>query len=130
MAEDFSEYLDKKLEEISPSNYLDTLDRGRPYEGQPHTDLGERGKTEVKGITFRDLRDCFFRAAFAGSGLLPEEYPKSIYDLPWGELDPIAVQQNLTCWVEKYMGIYPNVPELIEDNNDGREQDGNSGVQT
>lgn len=31
------------------------MKRDRRYNRQPHTDTGERGKTEIKGITFRDL---------------------------------------------------------------------------
>ncbi|MFW6272882.1 MAG: hypothetical protein ACOC2U_03785, partial [bacterium] len=34
----------------------------RPYNGQPHTDQGERGRTEVKGLTMRDIQDCFVKA--------------------------------------------------------------------
>jgi hypothetical protein len=32
--------------------------RDRPYDGQPHTDQGERGKTLVNGLTIRDVIDC------------------------------------------------------------------------
>jgi hypothetical protein len=35
--------------------------RDRPYNGQPHTDTGVRGMTEIRGVTFRDMRDCFIR---------------------------------------------------------------------
>lgn len=37
-------------------------DRERPYDGQPWTDNGIRGQSEVKGVTFRDIRDCLIRA--------------------------------------------------------------------
>jgi len=43
--------------------------RDRPYTGQPHTDTGTRGKTEIKGITFRDIRDCFIRAYCLSMGV-------------------------------------------------------------
>ena len=107
--------LKEVFEEISPSDYLSTLVNDRPYNGQPHTDTGERGKTEIKGITFRDLRDCFIRGAFHASGLSPEDYPKSLYELNWNEMDVLAVYQNMSCEVEKKMGIYPNVEKLVRE---------------
>lgn len=97
-------------------------------EGQPHTDTGERGRTEVKGVTFRDLRDCYVRAYCLAMGAAhPNNMPyydeamkgenavlceQDIYSLK-GEPDPIAVFQNFSCEVEKLMGIYPNVPKLV-----------------
>jgi hypothetical protein len=101
------------LEGISPSSLAAHLDRDRPYDGQPHTDHGERGKTLVEGLTFRDLRDCFIRGCYESSGLPMEQWPGSVHDLPWDEMDIIAVAQNMSCNVEKYMGIYPNVPRRI-----------------
>ena len=115
MAKKFIDKIADAIERASPSDYLTTLDRSREYDGQPWTDLGERGRTEIKGITFRDLRDCFIRACYEVSGLSPGEYPKSLYELPWDEIDPLALQQALNCWVERYMGIYPNVPEISDD---------------
>jgi hypothetical protein len=110
------------IDEVTGANFGDMF-RARPYDGQPHTDLGKRGKTEIEGITFRDLRDCFIRAIAlsAGPGPLYQEGCKGeranisendIYKINLNELDPIAIQQNLTCEVEKLMGIYPNMPEL------------------
>lgn len=97
-------------------------DRNRPYDGQPHTDNGERGKTEVKGLTFRDIRDCFIKGALLSNGveqpLLYERAQENtwvaddIYKLNWNNMDPIAVAQNMSCEMEKMMGIYPNVPKL------------------
>ena len=105
--------------------------RDRPYTGQPHTDTGERGKTEIKGVTFRDLRDAFIRAVFlAGHHIAPAQYDEAckgelatlcendLYGLDLNQLDPVAVIQNLSCEVEKLMGIYPNVPSLQENNNE------------
>lgn len=105
--------------------------RDRPYNGQPHTDTGERGKTEIKGITFRDLRDCFIRAILLSTGAetisgkdmrpLYEEACKGenavlcendLYGWDWNQLDPMAVFQNFSCEVERIMGIFPNVPGL------------------
>lgn len=100
------------LEGLCPSSLAAHLDPSRPYDGQPHTDLGERGQTEISGITYRDLRDCFVRACYESSGLPMKEWPGTVYDLPWREMDIMAVAQNLSCNVEKAMGIYPNVPRL------------------
>lgn len=107
------EDLPQILEQISPSSLAAHIDRDRPYDGQPHTDTGDRGRTLIEGITFRDLRDCFIRACYESSGLPIEEWPGTVYDLPWREMDIIAVAQNLSCNVEKYMGIYPNVPRRL-----------------
>lgn len=110
--ETFPEELRRLLEDVGPSNYAQTLFRDRPYDGQPWTDLGVRGKQEVRGLTFRDLRDCYIRACYQSSGLPIEEYPKSLYKLPWDEMDPLAVFQNMSCEIEKLMGIFPNVPKF------------------
>lgn len=99
------------MEGISPSSLVEAMDRDRPYSGQPHTDHGTRGANLVQGLTFRDVRDCFIRACFDASGLQADEWPGSVHDLP--DLDLVAVQQNMSCWIEKYMGIYPNVPRLL-----------------
>ena len=100
--------------------------RDRPYLGQPHTNTGMRGATEVKGVTFRDLRDCYIRGMLLAShGISPD----GLYDeackgehatlcendlFGWGlnKLDPIAVFQNFSCEVEKLMDIYPNCTRL------------------
>ncbi len=98
--------------------------RNRPYVGQPHTDNGVRGKTEVKGITFRDLKDAFVLAAFdaandqdpTGNHFERERQGyvtfDAIYRLDLNKLDPIAWQQNFSVRVEKMMGIFPNIKEL------------------
>lgn len=101
-----------EMERINPSSLAAHLDPTRPYDGQPHTDTGERGKTEVKGLTFRDLRDCFIRACYESSGLPIEEWPGSVYDLPFDDMDILALATNLSNNVEKFMGIFPNVPRL------------------
>jgi len=101
-----------EMEIISPSDYRSALDRDRPYNGQSHTDTGERGKTELKGITMRDVRDCFIIAAFDAAGV-EESRRGSIYELDLNDLDPLAWEQNLACHLERRMGIYPNVPELL-----------------
>lgn len=99
--------------------------RDRPYGGQPHTSTGGRGATEVSGITFRDLRDCFIRAVLLSAGHLnPAAYEEAckgegatlcendLYGWDLNKLDPMAIAQNLACEVERAMGIYPNVSRL------------------
>ena len=107
------------------------MQRDRPYGGQPHTCTGQRGATEIQGITFRDLRDCYIRAVLLSTGgamidgvnlhFAYEEACKGqdavlsendLYGFNIDKLDPMAIVQNLCCEVEKIMGIYPNVPEL------------------
>ena len=63
----------------------------------------------------RDIQDCFIRACYDSSGLDPKDWPGSVYDLPWAEMDIIAVSQNLSCWIERYMGVFPNVLQPIEE---------------
>lgn len=102
-----------KIKELAGGSWLSaSLDPTRPYDGQPHTDAGERGKTLVEGLTMRDIVDCYIVGAFYASGLPTSEYPETIYGLPWDEIDPMAVSQNMTCEIERRMGIYPNVPDL------------------
>jgi len=99
--------------------------RDRPYNGQPHTVTGQRGATEVKGVTFRDLRDCFIRAVFRSAHpIKPAQYEEAckgesavlcendLYGWDLNQLDLIAVFQNFSCEVERIMGIFPNVPAL------------------
>jgi hypothetical protein len=110
------------------------MQRDRPYNGQPHTCTGTRGATEIRGVTFRDLRDCFVRAVLLSTGaevingvdMRPrhEEAKKGeaaalcendLYGFNLDKLDPVAIVQNLCCEVEKAMGIFPNVPKLTSE---------------
>ena len=101
------------------------MSRDRLYYGQSHTDKGIRGATKIQGVTFRDLRDCFIRAVFlSASHLIEELYNEAnkgenaalcendLYKLDLNQLDPMAICQNLSCEVERIMGIFPNVPHL------------------
>ncbi len=104
-----------------------TTDPERPFTGQWHTDQGERGKTEVQGIRFRDLADCIVKAFIDSANgdtedkqLRDELYLRvedntlnynDLYKLDLSEVDPIALIQNTICRVEKLMGIYPNIPK-------------------
>ncbi len=104
----------------------DCMDRNRPYSGQPQTSTGKRGATEIKGIAFRDLRDAYIRAVFqCAHDQMPHLYEEAqkgeqalisendLYKLDWNALDPMAIQQNLSCEIERLMGIYPNVDPLM-----------------
>jgi len=122
--------LEEIIKEATGSD-LGDMWRTRPYDGQPHTNTGTRGKTEIKGITFRDLRDCFIRATFmAANDQRPDLYEEALkgergyiaedalFSIDWNKLDPMALLQNLSCEIERLMAIYPNVPKLECDNND------------
>ena len=118
--EGFIKTLTDAMDELGGND--DDMSRGREYTGQPHTCLGRRGAEEIKGVTFRDLRDAYIRAVFLSAhhqkphlyeeadkgvdGMLSEN---DLYNLDWNDLDPMAIQQNLSCEIEKLMGIYPNI---------------------
>ena len=105
-----------------------TTDSDRPFTGQSHTNNGERGKTEVTGIRFRDLADCVVKAWIDTANHTIEESEladelrrrandgtlnyNDVFKLKCGDVDPLALVQNVSCRVEKAMGIYPNVPPL------------------
>lgn len=117
---DFNKQMEDIFDDLGYN--CDDMNRERPYDGQPHTSTGKRGSTEIKGITFRDLRDAYIRAIFLSqshqfphlyeeackgpNALLAENY---LYQLDWNDLDPMAIQQNLNTEIEKLMGIYPNI---------------------
>lgn len=63
------------------------LDPDRPFDGQMHTDQGERGKTMVEGLRFRDVADCFVIGALeaSGQGGLAESGTASYNDVYEGE---------------------------------------------
>ena len=114
MSEEFNKTLEWAFYEIQGSSGL-SLDRSRPYDGQAHTDNGERGKQLVEGLTMRDVADCIVRG-FLDCGGIDRECPihDDIYSLDLDNIDPGAVIQNACCHIERYMGIFPNVPELTE----------------
>jgi len=91
-----------------------SLNRNRPYDAQPHTDGGARGRQEVHGITMRDVSDCIVLAFLSCAGI-ERECPirDDLYSIPdLNKLDPGAIIQAAMCNIEKVMGIYPNVPKL------------------
>lgn len=112
-------------------------DRERPYSGQSQTDHGTRGKTEVRGLTMRDIADCIVQGFLAASGkqeLQDKVFPKDDFEKTYKkgdwryedvykiemDIDPQAVIQNAMCFIESYMGIFPNcgkinLQEIFED---------------
>jgi hypothetical protein len=99
------------------------MDRNRPYDGQSHTNYGERGKTAVAGLTMRDIQDCYVRAVLLSAGhVAPELYDEAtkgeaanltdndLHKVDFGELGPGAIGRNLGCEIERMMGIFPNLP--------------------
>lgn len=115
--EEFEKMMKWALSDIQGSTAY-SMDRDRPYNGQPHTDKGERGKTIVSGLTMRDVADCIV-LGFLDAGGIYRERPiwDDVYSIE-EELDYIAVVQNALCHIEKMMGIYPNVPPLIQETPD------------
>lgn len=93
-------------------------DPSRPFTGQSHTDQGERGKQEVKGVRMRDISDCLVRAyALASGGKFNDKVKDNtltyndVYEIDFDGIDPLAVVQNLGCEIEKMMGIFPNLTQ-------------------
>ena len=57
---DFNQFLKDAFDECDGSTAYSN-DRNRPYDGQAHTDNGARGSVQVKGLTIRDITDCFVK---------------------------------------------------------------------
>jgi len=100
-----------------------TTDPNRPFTGQSHTTQGKRGKTEVRGLRFRDLADCIVKAFVDSAGFTLENcdemYQRAddgtlnyndLFELDLSRMAPVALIQNITIRVEKAMGIFPNIP--------------------
>lgn len=90
------------------------FDPDRPFDGQAHTDEGERGKTRVD-LRFRDVADCIgigFLLACGYSDLRASASTwNDVYEaLRKADFDPRAVCQNAMCEMERRMGIFPNIP--------------------
>jgi hypothetical protein len=110
----FAQLWDTIEYELNHHNH--NMRQDRPYNGQ------SREATEIKGITFRDLRDCFIRAVvLSSSGTISENLwqeaykgenaalcENDLYGWDFSKLDPMAIAQNLSCEIEKIMGISPN----------------------
>ncbi len=98
------------------------MSRKRLYNGQAHTDQGKRGKTLVVGLTMRDIGDCFIRGVLLASAhIVPSLYSEAckgekamldgndLYGFNLDKISPMAAQQNMSCEIEKMMGIFPNI---------------------
>lgn len=91
--------------------------KDRPYLGQSHTIHGDRGRTEVHGLTMRDISDCALKALVCCSPYYSTHELENdtfcredIYNVELNDMDPIAFTQNLACEIEKRMKIFPNLP--------------------
>jgi len=103
------------IEDLECIGAEDVQARNRPYNGQPWTSDGERGQTLVEGLTMRDIRDCLILAFYEAAPPQMREYPpKSVEDLPLAKMSLESISQSLGCWLERYMGIFPNVPERLK----------------
>lgn len=111
------------------------FDRGRPYDGQPHTDLGERGGVELvlaqpftdvvrradrpyrpQPITLRDIYDAVLVGMLQAYGVDSHDVGSyedlyRLLDFNGSAFDPVAAAQNASVEIEKRLGIYPNVKE-------------------
>jgi len=88
----------------------------------------ERNQVKVKGLTFADINECYYLAIMDSSGddiakIMMDKYietkeidPNFVFKLNWENIDPIAIRQNLDCWIEKKMGIFPNI-EILKTKN-------------
>ena len=116
----FADWLGGAMDEDEGSSAY-RWDRERPYNGQPHTNSGERGETLVTDLTMRDIGDCFAQGLLDCCGVdQPDLYERAdralnhdMYEVDLSQIDPGAWLQNTLCRVEKMMGIYPNVPSLM-----------------
>ena len=110
--DEFNKMMNWAMSETQGSSAF-SLERNRPYDGQPHTDQGERGKHQVFGLTMRDIADCIVLGFLDAAGI-EREWPilDDIYTIELENIDPGAVIQNASCHIEKMMGIYPNVQKL------------------
>ena len=120
MVQEFRRTFGFAMKEIQGSSAW-SMDRNRPYDGQPHTDDGERGKTIVAGLTMRDVQDCFvmgflhaseFQRAEKGISERKNPVRDDLYSIDLEQIDPVAAIQCAMVEIEKMMGIFPNVPKL------------------
>ncbi len=112
---EFKQMLKWAFSDLQGSSAL-SLEQDRPYDGQPHTDQGERGKAFVSGLTMRDVADCIVLGFLDAAGIKREcPIHDDLYTIELDDIDPGAVIKNAMCHIEKMMGIYPNVPEMTTD---------------
>lgn len=102
-------------------------DPHRPYDGQPHTLFGERGRLVVKGLTVRDIADCFFRALLFSAdpddphrktieAIKRYEYVHTdVYKIDASHIDFVAVAQNMVVEIERAMRhAWPGLSQELE----------------
>jgi len=113
MSDDFEVFLNKAIDDCLGSSAY-SLERDRPYDGQVHTNNGERGRAIVNGITMRDIKDCFVLGLLEATGEPLKENPveNDVYSVDWDDIDYMAVVSNALCRIEKLMGNYPNIPNV------------------
>lgn len=120
----FNDFLENAFRECEGSSAV-SMSKDRSYDGQAHTDSGKRGQTLVAGLTMRDIIDCYIRALVLASDYridanldLQRKLKEgsliwdNVYELE-GDNDPIAVAQNMTCEIERMMGIFPNIDKSL-----------------
>jgi len=117
MKDDFGTFLSKAIDDCLGSSAY-SMERDRPYDGQPHTSAGERGKTKVEGVTFRDVSDCIILGLLESTGEPLKENPveNDVYSVDWNDIDFMAVVKNSLIRIEKLMNIYPNISKLTCEN--------------
>lgn len=125
----------QSLLEVLDSLHENSCDRNRPYIGLDHSFFGERGSTLVEGLTIRDIFDCIILGVLSckqidnnlptimvdKNGNKTSDYSKveDSYIDPTkvkykhiyldGNVDHISAAQNAVCFIERRMGIFPNV---------------------
>jgi hypothetical protein len=80
--------------------------RNRPYDGQPHTQNGERGKTMLGCLTIRDVADCFAKALINIAG------KHSILEIPLDEWSELWIETGEKD--EQGEVIFKPIPEMEE----------------
>lgn len=115
MNDEFAKNLENAFDNCSGSSAY-SMERDRPYDGQAHTSDGLRGAVKVEGLTFRDIKDCMIRGFLDAAGVQRENpVENDVYCKEMDDIDPLAAINNMSCHIEKMMGIYPNVPKVSGD---------------
>jgi hypothetical protein len=119
--------VDEVMETLFAHNKV-LASRNRPYHGQRWIPIGDRGKEEVRGLTMRDVEDCVAAGLLllGGCDELRDKVNhhmnggettwcyEDLYDkrLDYNKMDPVALLQNIGCFIEMYMGIFPNTNKI------------------
>ena len=73
-----------------------------------------RCSMELRGVSISDLCDCYILACYEASKIEPKNYPHSISDINFGDVDPHLLLQYLVRNIERLMGVYPSVSPKTE----------------